>query len=242
MVRILKDQGYKYVHYESRYQLTRNNPFADINIISSKRRIDSFSRLVLDTTLARLVLTESYPLEREEQILFQFESLIKAPKIPGPKFVFAHVIVPHEPYLFDKDGRRVSAEALEQKPEIELYKDYILFVNKKILEIVDALIADSKTPPIIVIQADEGFRSKPQWRKENPLARELHFGILNVYYLPGVDTNKILYNSITPVNSFRVIFNAYFQTDFKILKDENFLAPPNKNVHTFKRVTDSLKN
>ena len=112
----------------------------------------------------------------------------------------------------------------------------------KILEIVDALKADSKTPPIIVIQADEGFRSKAQWRKENPLARELHFGILNAYYLPGGDANKILYNSITPVNSFRVIFNAYFQTDFKILKDENFLAPLNKNIHSFKRVTDSLKN
>ena len=242
VARILKDQGYKYIHYESRYPPTRNNPFADINIITSKRRIGSFSRLVLDTTLARPVLTGSFPLEREEQILFQFESLAKAPKIPGPKFVFAHVIVPHEPYLFDKDGRSVSAEELERKPEIELYKDYILFANTKIQEVVDALIADSKTPPIIVIQADEGFRPKPQWRKENPLARELHFGILNAYYLPGVDTNKVLYDSITPVNSFRIIFNAYFQTDFKILPDENFLAPPNKNVRSFRRVTDSLKN
>ena len=242
VARILKGQGYKYVHYESRYPPTRNNPLADINIATSKRKIDSFSRLVLDTTLARPVLTESYPLEREEQILFELESLIEAPKIPGPKFVFAHLIIPHEPYLFDKDGRRVSAEDLNRKPEIELYKDYILFANIKILEIIDALVADSKPPPIIVIQADEGFRSKPQWRKENPLARELHFGILNAYYLPGVDANKVLYDSITPVNSFRVIFNAYFQTDFEILPDENFLAPPNKNVHSFKRVTDSLKN
>jgi hypothetical protein len=241
VTQFLKAQDYKYVHVESRYPPTSNNPFADIFVATSKRKMDSFMRLILDTTLAKPILNETYPLEREEQTLFQLKMLTEAPKIRGPKFVFAHMIVPHEPYLFDKNGNRVTAAALKTKPEVELYKDYILFANTKIEEIVDSLIKNSKTPPVIIIQADEGFRSKAEWRRENPLARELHFGILNAYYLPGVDADKVLYDSITPVNSFRVVFNAYFQTDFKLLKDENFLPPQNKNQHDLKYFTNSLK-
>ncbi len=36
------------------------------------------------------------------------------------------------------------------------------------------------------------------------------FGILNAFYLPDVD-NDILYPTITPVNTFRVVFNLYFE-------------------------------
>lgn len=242
VLEFLKAQGYKCVHYESRYPPTRYNPYADINVATSKRQMNAFVRLVLDTTLVKPVLIESYPLEREEQTLYQLESLKKAPKIPGPKFVFAHVIVPHDPYLFDKNSRRVSEEALKNKPETELYTDYILFANTKIQEILDSITADQDNPPVVIIQADEGFRSKAAWRRKHPLARELHFGILNAYYLPGVDKEEALYDSISPVNSFRVVLNAYFHTDFKMLEDECYLPPQNKNQHSLKYYTDSLKD
>ena len=41
---------------------------------------------------------------------------------------------------------------------------------------------------------------------------------MNVYFLPTIN-NDLLYNSITPVNTFRIIFNHYFNAGYNLLKD-----------------------
>jgi hypothetical protein len=76
-------------------------------------------------------------------------------------------------------------------------------------EIVPKLIANSATPPIIIIQGDHGPTVPSQARER--------MRILNVYYLPGVDAP--LYPTITPVNTFRVIFNTYFGQNLELLDD-----------------------
>ncbi|OGI01080.1 MAG: hypothetical protein A2Y25_04900 [Candidatus Melainabacteria bacterium GWF2_37_15] len=51
------------------------------------------------------------------------------------------------------------------------------------------------------------------------------FGILNAFYIP--EKNRISYNfyeTITPVNSFRVIFNDLFQADYPLLEDKNYFT------------------
>jgi hypothetical protein len=47
--------------------------------------------------------------------------------------------------------------------------------------------------------------------------------ILNAYYLPGIDSSG-LYDSITPVNSFRIIFNAYFDAKLPLLEDSSYYS------------------
>jgi hypothetical protein len=47
--------------------------------------------------------------------------------------------------------------------------------------------------------------------------------ILNAYYLPDADTS-FLYDKISPVNSFRVLFNAYFNTGYEILPDRSYFT------------------
>jgi hypothetical protein len=42
--------------------------------------------------------------------------------------------------------------------------------------------------------------------------------ILNAYYFPG--GNDDLYPTITPVNTFRLIFNKYFDQDYPLLEDK----------------------
>ena len=65
------------------------------------------------------------------------------------------------------------------------------------------------------------------------------FGILNAFYLPEVD-NDILYPTITPVNTFRVVFNLYFDADFELLPDENY-ATNYRNINSFIGVTDKIQ-
>ena len=47
-----------------------------------------------------------------------------------------------------------------------------------------------------------------------------------------------LYPSITPVNSFRLVFNHYFGTNFDMLADESYITSSSR----FTKVTDRLRN
>jgi hypothetical protein len=94
------------------------------------------------------------------------------------------------------------------------------------IEIIDNLMEQSTQPPIIIIQGDHG--APINWEgygypKENKLA------ILNAYYLPGVEVGDILYDSITPVNTFRLVFDLYFNGNLGLLEDESIFgrqSPP----------------
>jgi len=89
------------------------------------------------------------------------------------------------------------------------YRDQLIYINKLVLPVLQQIIADSETPPIIIVQADHGgVRTNLQDRMR----------ILNAYYLPD-GGEKILYPSISPVNTFRLIFNRYFGTNYPLLDD-----------------------
>ena len=47
--------------------------------------------------------------------------------------------------------------------------------------------------------------------------------IFNAYYLPG-HALQFLYDSITPVNSFRIIFDHYFGTNLGVLEDKTYFT------------------
>ena len=49
--------------------------------------------------------------------------------------------------------------------------------------------------------------------------------IFNAYYFPNDD---FLYDDITPVNSFRVLFDSHFQTNYGLLEDRVFFSVPEK--------------
>lgn len=88
------------------------------------------------------------------------------------------------------------------------YQHTITYLNNRFVEIVGKIIRESKVPPIIILQGDHGF-SKDDNNRMN---------IFDAYYLPGDGKNQI-YPSITPVNSFRIIFNTYFGGKYPLLKD-----------------------
>ena len=64
--------------------------------------------------------------------------------------------------------------------------------------------------------------------------------IFNAYYLPR-GGNELLYNSITPVNIFRLIFNFYFSMNYKLLKDQSYFSSYEFH-YKFVDVTDEVRN
>jgi len=105
----------------------------------------------------------------------------------------------------------------------------VTFLNQKLLEMVDEILSESKTPPVIILQGDHG-----PWLQPNPQ----QFFILNAYYVPG--HIQELYSNISPVNSFRLVFNAFFGANYDMLKDITYYSPV-PNLYNFSEVKNNCK-
>lgn len=177
------------------------------------------------------------------------------PSIAGPKFVYAHVLSPHHPYIFGAEGETVEEASQDNfytiggKPkEAVINKDGYLnqleFIDVLAIKAISRILESSRIPPIIILQSDHGpdfYGSElTHSGKELPTMDDIaaRFSILNAYYLPGTSHAQI-YDTITPVNTFRVIFNAYFGADFKTLSDRNYYSPDGAPFN-FKDFTDEL--
>lgn len=185
----------------------------------SRGQLNEFEFLLMETTLARLLQDgnrfgmQSAGSELfRERTLFALDQLDELSYIKGPKFVFLHLIVPHPPYVFGPAGGPVEpAEVGTTKTQegASHYRDQVIYINSRMMELIPQIIENSATPPIIVIQGDHGptVASSPRSRMSN----------LNVYFLPGVEAS--VHPTITPVNTFRLIFNEYFGQNLELLDD-----------------------
>ena len=221
--RSLEKAGYKTVGFASGYPMTELTD-AEYYLApkNSSWQPNDFETLLLRTTLARVIhdqdasedaeMPNSDPSLSRERTLFTLEQLGQVPYLKGPKFVFVHLVIPHPPFVFGPTGgpREPAQPGLTRTEQSEIfYRDQAIYISSRIMEIVPQLIANSARPPVIVIQGDHG--------PTTPSASRERMKILNAYFLPGVDAQ--IEPTITPVNTFRIIFNAYFGQHLELLDD-----------------------
>lgn len=112
------------------------------------------------------------------------------------------------------------------------YTDQLDYLNRRMRPIVDRIIANSKTPPIIVIQADHGYKEHIEGTED--LTTPEMSSILSAFYLPG-DNRQDPPDSISPVNTFRMIFRRYFGAEFGPLEDRTFTMEEKRGRVTLTR-------
>jgi hypothetical protein len=147
------------------------------------------------------------------QNLYDLSAMDTISSLPGKKFVYAHLTVTHPPFTFTATGKLRPMDAQYDK---QAYADQITYANKRMLTIIKKILAGSKTPPVIVLQGDHGHAVN---------LGEKSFRVLNAYYLPQDGKAKI-YPTITPVNTFRLIFSTYFDQDYPLLPDKSIWIGP----------------
>lgn len=226
VVNDLHKVGYKTVAFATGFawsELDNSDVYITPSVLWSG--LTNFEVLLLRTTPIRY-LEGSRVLDLEqidgqryrERTMLVFNSMEKLAHMPGPKFVFAHIINPHEPFVFGPDGSPIDPAPFVNEDDMYSFDKYILgfqmqipFINRMLEKSIKTLIDDSAVPPIIILQTDTG----PLYTSGSN-----HFKILNAYYLPG--HTDMLYPGISPVNTFRVIFDTYFETDYPLLKDVSY--------------------
>lgn len=225
---LTKWQGYEYAHIGSSWEMTKKNRWADANFLPAE--MSDFHLLVYNTTLLREFPLADSPEERHRKhALYQFEALSLLPGLARyneePLFVFAHIVIPHGPYVFDRDGGS-QQEGLSTREQI---LEQLEFCNKKLTEVVDGILLKDEEA-VIVLQGDhgggcEGVEGCEQWKgagEPSELFAELITKNFVAYHLPR--GREMLYDTITPVNTFRVIFNAYFGMAYEMLEDRQYLS------------------
>lgn len=212
--RFLRARGYRFVHFQSTWGATGANPFADefVNCSSGVFRDDYVRALAQITWLYAVSSRASLHLARCH--LNNFERLGAQGGAPGPKFVFAHFLPPHHPYLFDREGRVLRDAKLSDQFDFQTrlwsekapYLEQLQFVNARILAAIGRLIAESPQAPLIVIQSDHG-PSLDEY--EAPERRRIRFATLSAVLLPGAPEGWMPAD-VTAVNLFPHIFNRAF--------------------------------
>ena len=240
----LERQGYTYVQLPSWFEPTATGSEVDI-----RPRLAAFSEIadalyrstIFPIALERLGI-RGPGTGHADHALFQFEQLVEPNEVAGPRFVFAHILLPHPPYVFGPDGVLPVSEVTDgNDAPREAFLGQLEYTNRRVLDVLDELLRDSdESDPVVIIQADEGPYNPlvvSDWRSASPEDYQLKFGILNAYYMPGITTTG-LYPAITPVNTFRLLFNDYFGAEFPLLEDRVYAF--GKRIYENVDITDRL--
>lgn len=155
------------------------------------------------------------------------------------KFIFAHILTPHFPYIFDEKGNLPEPKAREEliintnkntyAPNSTSYLKQIKYVNNLAIDLFDTINKSDKEAVVIFI-SDHGYvpqkdypLSKPVFAFFNDDDYYVRAGNLEAIYFPDGDYS-MLYDSITPVNLVRVLLNKYFDAKLPLIEDKHYYS------------------
>jgi hypothetical protein len=246
LVDFLRRRGYAIASFASGYVGT-DLAGADVHF-APRWSLSEFQSLLTNTTLLRDVLYLAHKTPavlHRDRVLYTLRVLPNAALGRHPVFVWAHLDSPHPPFVFDARGdwpaiprsRGVGRTRpwLNQTlgtTEFQWYDEYygpqVTYLNTLLGATVRRILAQSSRPPIIIIQGDHGPGSVPDWDR---LTREQVLeqpDIFYAVYLPPSGAHPHapfeLYDSISPVNTFRVILSRFFDTTMALLPDRSYFS------------------
>ena len=237
----LKGRGYDFIFFPTAFGATRQNRFADRQLPSPdeirSELVTAWYRTTAIPALRRLCRKlgcppgPPYVPETAEMLNWKLQQLGHLERRGKPLFVIAHLTMPHEPYLFrsdcsarpeywpERDDGRDSAEVKAA------YLEQISCANRKLLAVVDSILAHSPRPPVILIQADHGHgrlgRQLPPLDAAPATQVVERVSVFAAYHLPGVPRDAVA-DSVTPINVLRLVLRTYFLADLPPLPDASY--------------------
>jgi hypothetical protein len=225
--RLLRSIGYDYVHLD-----TDEVTFAGGNpAISPLAPPDSFMNLWMRKTVLRHV---GGPLGFDQaatdarfrtSIRSQLADLSSIQAGTRPKFVVFHTLLPHDPYVYGARGEHVTYPVhadldLSSAAGRARYVQQLQFTGRQVLGSIDQILAHATTPPVIVLQADEGFSAEPDVFGEAAM-RDIRVKGLSAFRLPGHQTAGVPMPP-SSVNALRFVFNQYLGTHYEMLPSASY--------------------
>ena len=234
VVRALRGRGYTYVALSTGYADAELQS-ADL-YLTAPWSLSQFESGLINTTPISPLISLQYDLHRQ-RLLYAFDHLADAARMEGPVFTFAHIAAPHPPFVFDEaggpitpnrefflsDGSHYMVGEGSREEYVAGYAGQARYITAKAQAAIEMILERSPRPPIIILQADHGPGSRLIWSSAELTDLRERMSILNAYYLPG-GVDAAVYDTITPVNSFRLVLTSYFSADYPLLEDRSYFS------------------
>lgn len=231
LIPILKKEGYQIINH-STFNINGHpasiKPFDIYDIYSLYQRHNIFKKINTDIGwLIKQTLNIHVPYQddpeyvKQKDIHFEktFNALLRTSISPSeqPRFIYGHLVLPHLPSAFDSLGNRIkpASNSSTKKSPKERYIEVVILTRKKLMQIIRSIILNSKRPALIIVQGDHGFRF-PDKEKQ-----ELEFANLSAMYFYNKDY-RLLHDSLSNVNTFRIVLNTFFKKNYPLLKDTSY--------------------
>jgi hypothetical protein len=253
---LLELQGYQTVSLSTNWTIT-DNVTTDRYLQPFPVMLTDFEGFAMDQTplkmfepLLKRVASVSTSESHRKIVQYSFATLANLAETPGPKFIFAHIISPHPPFVFDRAGEPLDSshsftfqDANEFPGSSGEYKkryiEQVQFVNHQLEQTIDAILAQSEIPPIIILQSDHGSGLLTDLTSpKNTCIRE-RFSPFAAYYLPQVN-HEAIPPGISAVNLFRIILNEYFDAQLPLLDEKQYFYESTQTYYDFEDVTARL--
>ena len=232
VVRDLKRMGYRHLTFQTGFSSVEI-PSADQHFAPERTISDLEGEFINQTMLAPLLRAIGAPYHRyfqardhRRRVAFTCETLLRLEVEEAPQFVWAHLLIPHQPFVFDAEGNPKAPPA--SREEIarvyhERYREQLQYTNKLMAEVLVEL-AVRRPDSVIVVLGDHGPRYLEEQRKyEWPaLARDFASTIYAVKFPEG-RVPAAATEAATHVNVFRALFRDIFGADLPNLPDVSFL-------------------
>jgi hypothetical protein len=255
--RYLQERGYRYVHIGSWWAPTKTNRIADENPVLSSQT--DFGTLLDDTTLSPTIdellgatAPPKHHLLHRAAALFDWNELDRVSAEPGPKFVFGHILLPHEPYVFKANGEYSELSEEDSRFSAAGQAAQLSYTNDRIRGLVTKLLGVPEAErPIVIIAADEGPYPERynrnqmgfDWSQATDEELATKFGVLQAMYLPGdgPPDAPAPYPDMTVVNTFPIVFGRYFGERIPLFPDRSFTSRVWARPYDLTDVTDRLR-
>lgn len=146
-----------------------------------------------------------------KSVTSNLDTIVKGPKT-APVFVYSHLLLPHNPFIFDSAGNVIPVPA--SSADKNRYIQQLQYTNTLIREMTNTILSDTTRSVVIILQGDHGFRF---WHGKE----KTEFSNLNAFYFSNKNYG-LLYDSITNVNTFRVVCNTFFKQHLPLLPDTSY--------------------
>jgi hypothetical protein len=250
--------GYQVDTFGSWWEPTRSSALADSSdsFFAVPESLRSFSENALLSTLLEGTGLPFFDARRRqcERIRHQFDALSAAKVADEPRFVFAHLLVPHPPFVIDAQGQCTSVAEASVRTRAENYVAQLCYANSRALSMVDAILARDPDA-IIVLQSDEGpwpaqyageeiqnfgaDVSSVDWLSVPPEQLREKMATLSAIHMPGV-APAVIASEFTPVNTFRILLSEVFGVAMPRLERQAFVFHNDDALYDFSPVLPAL--
>jgi Sulfatase len=179
---------------------------------------------ILGMILSKLDNQQAMPqMFYNRRIIDSLHTLLKLVPNNGKRiFVYAHILMPHSPYLPLETTSMQKNDPFLDPANDQAFLLHVGYTDSTILNVLhkglDSLSSDQRSNTIVILQADHGYRFLRRGGKDIQLKSS--FGILNAVLWPKNSKAKF-YNGMSSANTFRILFRDVWGVKLNTLKDSS---------------------